>query len=76
MPDLVDRLALVLGEHMHYGDELHVTYNAMQSGSRLRVMPLAPLRRTVRACCQAGTESGHREAAAAPAVRIGRASTA
>jgi hypothetical protein len=32
MPDLVDRLALVLGEHMHDGDELHVTYNAMQSG--------------------------------------------
>ena len=32
MQDLVDRLALVLGEHMHDGDELHVTYNAMQSG--------------------------------------------
>ena len=32
MPDLVDRLALVLGEHMHDGDELHVTYNAMQCG--------------------------------------------
>ncbi len=32
MPDLVDRLALVLGEHMHNDDELHVTYNAMQSG--------------------------------------------
>src|SRR3954449_1609569 len=29
---LVDRLALVLGEHMRDGDELHVTYNAMQSG--------------------------------------------
>ena len=32
MQELVDRLALVLGEHMHDGDELHVTYNAMQSG--------------------------------------------
>jgi hypothetical protein len=32
MQELVDRLALVLSEHMHDGDELHVTYNAMQSG--------------------------------------------
>jgi hypothetical protein len=32
MGDLVDRLALVLGEHMHDDDELHVTYNAMQAG--------------------------------------------
>jgi hypothetical protein len=32
MPALVDRLALVLGEHMHDDDELHVTYNAMQNG--------------------------------------------
>lgn len=32
MQQLVDRLALVLGEHMADGDELHVTYNAMQSG--------------------------------------------
>ena len=32
MQDLVARLALVLGEHMADGDELHVTYNAMQSG--------------------------------------------
>jgi hypothetical protein len=32
MQNLVDRLALVLGEHMHDDDELHVTYNAMQSG--------------------------------------------
>ena len=34
MQDLVNRLALVLGEHMADGDELHVTYNAMQSGFR------------------------------------------
>lgn len=32
MQDLVDRLALVLGEHLTDGDELHVTYNAMQTG--------------------------------------------
>src|SRR3954449_10486524 len=32
MQDLVDRLALVLGEHMRDGDELHVAYNAMQAG--------------------------------------------
>ena len=32
MQGLTDRLAVVLGEHMHDGDELHVTYNAMQSG--------------------------------------------
>ena len=32
MQGLVDRLALVLSEHMGSGDELHVTYNAMQSG--------------------------------------------
>ena len=32
MQGLVERLALVLGEHMSDGDELHVTYNAMQSG--------------------------------------------
>ncbi len=32
MQGLVDRLALILAEHMGPGDELHVTYNAMQSG--------------------------------------------
>jgi len=32
MQGLVDRLALVLSEHMGAGDELHVTYNAMQNG--------------------------------------------
>ena len=34
MPALVERLALVLGERMADDDELHVTYNAMQSGFR------------------------------------------
>ena len=34
MQGLVDRLALILAEHMGPGDELHVTYNAMQSGWR------------------------------------------
>jgi hypothetical protein len=32
MQSLVDRLALVLSERMRDNDELHVTYNAMQSG--------------------------------------------
>jgi hypothetical protein len=32
MQGLVDRLALVLSEHMGARDELHVTYNAMQNG--------------------------------------------
>jgi len=32
MQELVDRLALILGEHMSDTDELKVTYNAMQSG--------------------------------------------
>jgi hypothetical protein len=32
MQGLVDRLALVLAEHMTDGDELHVTYNSMQNG--------------------------------------------
>ncbi|MCA1697388.1 MAG: hypothetical protein LC790_00160 [Actinobacteria bacterium] len=32
MQGLVSRLALVLSEHMIDTDELHVTYNAMQSG--------------------------------------------
>jgi CO/xanthine dehydrogenase Mo-binding subunit len=29
---LADRLAIVLGEHMEESDEMHLTYNAMQSG--------------------------------------------
>ncbi len=29
---LADQLALVLGEHMASGDEMHLTYNAIQSG--------------------------------------------
>jgi hypothetical protein len=29
---LADRLALVLGEHMASDDEMHLTYNAIQSG--------------------------------------------
>jgi hypothetical protein len=41
MQELVDRLALVLGEHMHDGDELHVTYNAMQYGWQEHPRPRA-----------------------------------
>jgi hypothetical protein len=33
MQELVAGLSLVLGEHMHDGDELRVTYNAMRSGA-------------------------------------------
>ncbi|MHB1570605.1 MAG: hypothetical protein ACYC0H_15575 [Solirubrobacteraceae bacterium] len=29
---LADRLAIVLGEHMADSDEMHLTYNAIQSG--------------------------------------------
>jgi hypothetical protein len=29
---LADRLALVLGEHMETDDQMHLTYNAIQSG--------------------------------------------
>jgi hypothetical protein len=32
MQDLTSRVALVLGEHMRDGDELHIAYNAMQAG--------------------------------------------
>lgn len=32
MQELVDNLALVLGEQMADSDDLHVTYNAMQNG--------------------------------------------
>lgn len=32
MQELVDQLAMVLSEQMADGDELHVTYNAMQAG--------------------------------------------
>ncbi len=31
---LADQLALVLGEHMASDDEMHLTYNAIQSGWR------------------------------------------
>ena len=34
MQELVDRLAVILGEHMSDGDELHVTYNGMIGGWR------------------------------------------
>ena len=36
MQQLIDQLAIVLGEHMADGDELHVSFNAMQNGSQLR----------------------------------------
>jgi hypothetical protein len=30
--ELVDQIALILGEHMDDGDQLHVSFNAMQNG--------------------------------------------
>lgn len=32
MQALIDQLAIVIGEHMSDNDELHVDYNAMQTG--------------------------------------------
>lgn len=37
--DLTDRVAVVLGEHMADGDELHVTYAVVQNGSQEHVRP-------------------------------------
>lgn len=34
--ELVDRIAVILGEHMADEDELHISYNAMQNGSQSR----------------------------------------
>jgi hypothetical protein len=36
---LIDRVAVVLGEHMADGDELHITYAVVQNGSEERVRP-------------------------------------
>jgi hypothetical protein len=36
MQELIDQLAIVLGEHMADGDELHVAYNGMQNGAQPR----------------------------------------
>jgi hypothetical protein len=35
--DLIDRVAVVLGEHMADNDELHVTYAVVQNGSEEHV---------------------------------------
>jgi hypothetical protein len=34
MQDLIDRIAVILGEHLDDGDELHVSFNSMQNGSQ------------------------------------------
>jgi hypothetical protein len=36
MQELIDQLAVVLGEHMADGDELHVAYNGMENGAEPR----------------------------------------
>ena len=37
--ELIDRISVVLGEHMDDGDELHVTHTVVQSGSQDHVRP-------------------------------------
>ncbi len=34
MQELIDRMAVILGEHLDPGDELHVSFNSMQNGSQ------------------------------------------
>jgi hypothetical protein len=34
MQELIDRIAVILGEHLDTGDELHVSFNSMQNGSQ------------------------------------------
>jgi hypothetical protein len=34
MQELIDRIAVILGEHLDHGDELHVCFNAMPNGSQ------------------------------------------
>jgi hypothetical protein len=34
MQELIDRMAVILGEHLDQGDELHVSFNSMQNGSQ------------------------------------------
>jgi hypothetical protein len=37
--ELIDRVAVVLGEHMADNDELHITYAVVQNGSEEHVRP-------------------------------------
>lgn len=34
MQELIDRIAVILGEHLDAGDELHVSFSSMQNGSQ------------------------------------------
>jgi len=34
MQELIDRIAVILGEHLDPGDELHISFNSMQNGSQ------------------------------------------
>jgi hypothetical protein len=36
---LIDRVAVVLGEHMDDADDMHITYAVVQNGSQERVRP-------------------------------------
>ncbi len=39
LQELMDRVAVVLGEHLEQDDELHISYNAMESGYAERQVP-------------------------------------
>ncbi len=39
LQELIDRIAVILGEHMADGDQLHVSSNAMQTGEQLVQRP-------------------------------------
>jgi hypothetical protein len=34
MQELIDRMAVILGEHLDESDELHVSFNSVQNGSQ------------------------------------------
>jgi hypothetical protein len=34
MQELIDRIAVILGEHLDAGDELHVSFSSMQNGAQ------------------------------------------
>jgi hypothetical protein len=67
MPDLVDRLALVLGEHMHDDDELHVTYNPCKTAGKNTRLARAPSSRRHSQAGLSCTSNTARSSSSAPA---------
>lgn len=37
LQELIDRIAVILGEHLDHDDELHISYNSTQNGSQQHV---------------------------------------